>query len=514
MPEHLRALVVVVGLAAVIFGHSKAPACALAMSVADFERRRNVWFAVTLIAFLSHNFWAFIVVSAIVLLFAAQRDQNRLAMYFLLLFAVPAISEEITGLGVIDHFFTINYLRLLSLAVLLPGFLSLVTKPEIETFGRTLADKLLAGYLLLDFALQLQADTLTNALRHGVFYAFLDVFLPYYVASRSLTTLAGFRDALMSFVVAALVVSAIGIFEFGKGWLLYTGLEDALGKPWGPGYYLRRDGNLRALASTGQPIALGFSIAVAIGFSLYLRKSVPRQIDRVVVLMLLSGGLIAALSRGPWVGAVAIVVIFVAAGPSPIVRLAKLGMLGSIAALILMASPAGPTVVDHLPFIGSVDERNVLQRQRLMDVSMQVIMQNPLFGSVGARFSAPMEQLRLGDGLIDIVNSYLRITLRDGLVGLTLFVGVFLAAAVAIFRSMRSLADKEGESHVLGQALLATLFGILLIIYTVSSITVIPVIYWSVVGLGVGYAQMLRFASAAGAAHGSRYRSAGVQSAS
>jgi hypothetical protein len=39
--------------------------------------------------------------------------------------------------------------------------------------------------------------------------------------------------------------------------------------------------------------------------------------------------------------------------------------------------------------------------------------------------------------------------------------------------------------------LLSTLLGILVILLTVSSISVIPVIYWSVAGLGVAYARML-----------------------
>lgn len=40
--------------------------------------------------------------------------------------------------------------------------------------------------------------------------------------------------------------------------------------------------------------------------------------------------------------------------------------------------------------------------------------------------------------------------------------------------------------------LLATLTGILVIIFTVSSITFIPVVYWSIAGLGVAYIQMVR----------------------
>ena len=241
MPEYLRALIVILVLATVIFAFAKAPACALASTTGDFERRRNLWFGITLAAFLAHNFWIFIIVTAALLLFALRREPNKLAMFFFLLFAVPTFPAEITGLGIAKQFFTIDYLRLLVLAVLLPAFLYLRKQPDVERFGRLIPDKLIAGYIVLQFLLMLNASTFTNALRSGVFYAFIDIFLPYYVASRSLKNLQGFRDALMGFVVAAMVLSAIGAFEYAKHWLLYKNLEDVLSvQQWGYGNYLER----------------------------------------------------------------------------------------------------------------------------------------------------------------------------------------------------------------------------------------------------------------------------------
>ena len=60
MPEHLRALMVILALAAAVFVAARAPACAAATTGADFARRRTLWFAVTLAAFLSHDYWLFI----------------------------------------------------------------------------------------------------------------------------------------------------------------------------------------------------------------------------------------------------------------------------------------------------------------------------------------------------------------------------------------------------------------------------------------------------------------------
>src|SRR5690606_26155148 len=127
---------------------------------------------------------------------------NKLAMFFLILFAVPAIQHEISGLGIIQHFFTIHYVRVLALVVLLPAFLYLRKQPNSASFGSTLPDKLIISYLILQFVLMLTVNTFTGTLRSGAFYGFIDVFLPYYVASRSLKKHEDFRDALMAFAIA------------------------------------------------------------------------------------------------------------------------------------------------------------------------------------------------------------------------------------------------------------------------------------------------------------------------
>jgi O-antigen ligase/polysaccharide polymerase Wzy-like membrane protein len=496
MPEYLRALVAILVLAGAVFAVAKSPACAMACTAGDFERRRNLWFGITLAAFVAHNFWIFMVVAAALLLLAMPKEPNKLAMYLLLLFAVPVIPRDVSALGLINYLFTIDYVRLLALVVLFPAFVSLWSRPDTERFGRLLPDKLLAAYLILIFVLQLRVDTLTNALRHGIFYGFIDVFLPYYVASRSLKDLGGFRDALTGFVLAGLVLSAIGAFEFAKYWLLYPPLEDVLDARWDLGNYLGRGNVLRAQASTGQPIVLGYVIAVAAGLSLFLTKSVPSAKARGLGMLLLMAGLVAALSRGPWVGAAATFLVFIATGAFAGMRLAKLGLLGAILLPALLASPAGKTIVDYLPFVGTVEAENVTYRQQLLEISLEVVQQNPVFGAPHFMQLPVMQQLRQGQGIIDIVNTYLGVALESGLVGLALFAGFFIAVAAGLFMSMRSVPDRNDELYLLGRALFSTLLGILIMIFTLSSISVVPVVYWCVAGLGVAYARMLALARA------------------
>lgn len=492
MPQHLKDLVVILVLATVVFAFARAPACAVASTPDDFKRRRNLWFAITLVAFLAHNFWIYIVVVAALLLLTMRREHNKLAMFFFIVLALPPIQGYITGLGVIQHFFVIDYYRLLSLTVLLPAFLYLRRQPDSEPFGRLLPDKLIAGYLILQFLLMTTVTTFTDTLRNGAFYASIDVFLPYYVASRAVRNLPAFRDALMAFAVAALIAGLIGAFEYARHWLVYNALDRALGVNWMYARYLERGDAVRAVVTSGQPIPFGFSMIVAAGLFAYLKKFVPSRLVWNLGMGLLLAGMIASMSRGPWVGAVAILLAFIVTGPAAAENFMKLAAFTLIAAVLLLVLPGGDAVIDRLPFIGNIDEANVTYRRRLFEISTGVIMQNPFFGAFDYFYSPAMQELRLNSaGFIDLVNTYLGIGLTSGLVGLSLFVGFFVVIFAGIVKSMRRLTDRHGEEYLLGRALFSTLVGIMITIYTVSSITIIPVIYWCVAGLGVAYARML-----------------------
>ena len=500
MPDHLRSLVVILAISAVVFAFAKAPACAVACTVGDFERRRNLWFAITFTAFLSHNFWIYIVVTAVILLFALPREPNKLAMFFFLLFALPAVQGEIPGLGIANYFFIIHYPRLLAMTVLMSAFLFLRKSPDVERFGRSMADKLIACFIVLNVLLQFRSNTLAEGLRSVVFGAFFGTFLPYYVSSRAPRKLQDYRDVLMAFVIAAMVIGAIGVFEAARYWWLYTSLQYALGVKLFEQGYLLREGSLRAAATTGHPLVLGYVMVVAIGFFLYLKTSIAKRKDWVLGMMLLVAGLVAPLSRGPWVGAAVIVAVFIATGPAPGRAFAKLGLLGLIAVPALLLSPVGEKFVNLLPFVGTVEQDNVSYRSLLLEVSLQVMMENLYLGSDTFLQTPAMQVLMQGQGMIDLVNTYLVIGLSNGVIGLALFSSFFVAVIASIFKAMRSVSDRGSENYLLGRALLSTLLGILVIIFTVSPISVIPTIYWSVAGLGVAYVRMLSLAPAAGAA--------------
>lgn len=490
MPEHFRALVVILVLAATVFAFARRPAEDL-ITHSTFIRRRNLWLCLTCLAFVSHSFWVYAGVTALVLSVARRRDPNPLALFFLLLFLFPPVPVEIPGFGLVNSFFDLTHIRVLALCILLPAFFALRKRNATLAFGRIWPDKLLLAYLLLSTLLHLRDTTLTDALRQ-TFYLFIDVFLPYYVASRFLKTLDDFKDAMLSFSLAVMVLALVAVFEYARHWLLYSAVIDAMGLHWSLAIYLGRGESIRAIVTTGQAIALGYVISVAIGFYLFLQGSVRSTLQRRLGALLLAAGLFAPLSRGPWIGAAAIVAVFVASGRGGLKNLMLLAVAGLLTLALLPIVPGGAKILNLLPFIGTLEVGNITYRERLIDNAWIVIQRSPWLGTVDFRSTPEMQSMIQGQGIVDVVNTYLAVALESGLIGLTFFGGFFASVLFGIRKAIRAFPDNEGEGRRLGRALLATLCGILIIIFTVSSITVIPVVYWSVAGLGVAYIQMAR----------------------
>jgi O-antigen ligase len=490
MPEHIRALVAILALTSLVFAFAKKPFCAVAIAREDFARRRNLWFGITLIAFLAHNFWVYIVAVGVLVWHARAREHNPPALYFALLFAVPPIDAAIGGLGIVNNLFSIDYLRLLALILLMPTWWTLRRRADVPRFGFMVTDKFVIAYVVLLFLLRFPVDTTTNALRNG-FQMFTDIFLPYYVCSRALRDLDQFRDALAAFVLAGLLLAVLGLFEAGRHWLLYASLAEALGIDWDYAAYLGRGAALRSMASTGFPIVHGYIMVVALGFFGFLSRSIPNR-WRNPGLLVLVVGLLASVSRGPWVGAALLPLLFALTGERPLRKLAFVGLATCVVAGALVILPFGGALIEYLPFIGTVEAENVTYRQKLVDNALIVIGQNPLFGSFDALNTPEMEEMRQGQGIIDIVNTYLAIALSYGLIGVAMFAGIFISSIASIWKAMLSFRKSNDDSSFrLGQALLVTQVATLVVIATVSSILAVPIIYWSLAGLGVAYARLL-----------------------
>ena len=251
------------------------------------------------------------------------------------------------------------------------------------------------------------------------------------------------------------------------------------------GVYVRREGMLRAVASAGSPIVLGFIIMVAIGCVLAVWQTTRLRRFAGIALAIVAAGLVASLSRGPWIGAVVLVLAYLATGPNAVANVGTFAMIGAVALMAFLMTSPGSQLLDFLPFIGSVDAGSVDYRQRLFENAVQVIERNPWLGSADYLSTPEMQEMIQGQGIIDIVNTYLRVALNSGLVGLGLFLGFFTTILIGLRRVVKLNAVRDIGFSAYARASMATLIAILVTIGTVSSVEFIPYVYWSFAGLCV-----------------------------
>lgn len=485
MPEYIRALIVLSALATVVFYFVKAPATAVAMSIDDFVRRRNAWICITLAGFLSQNYWIFAAIASLLIYNAAKKDSNKIAFFFFLLLALPQISVEIPGFAGIRYFLSVDYVRILTAIVLLPVCIRARKQATEQKSKAFLPDRFLAAYIILNLILQAQYDIATNVMRSVVNWA-IDVVVPYYAISRSIKDLRSLTEVLMSFVVAATFVSVVGFFEFLRHWVLYLPMGDALGVDW-TSNYLSRGNALRARATSGHPIVFGYVTCIAFIFWIYIKNQITNRAHSICIALALSGGIIASISRGPWVGLAIGIAMIVLTAPNVWRNLLKLSLAGFAVLGGLIAVGYAERIISFLPFFGNVEEENITYRARLFDSAYQIILDNPFFGSND--YLLQMEDMRQGEGIIDLVNTFLIVGLNSGLVGLGLFITFFAWIVFFTYRVFKSF-DPKSNSFRAGQALFAALIGIMVTISTVSPIFHVPVLYWSVAALGLAYIKM------------------------
>ncbi len=459
-----------------------------------FSRWVSYWIVVTSAAFLAHNYWVFTLILVILFLVVVPKNPDfRLPVYFLLLPAAPLLASEIPGFGGIRFLFELTYPRLLALCMLLPLLSSAQRKKNesgIKPYYPT--DKYVVAYILLSFVLSFRNTTFTGGLREG-FYLLVDIYIPYFAISRYVRTLENFKAVMLALATSAFVLSIIAWFEAAKYWLLYREIEGVLGtKSLQYSSYMRRAGSLRVTTVFFGPIVFGYFLVIGLGALSFLKSYIPG------VRFKMWGGailvaLIATVSRGPWVGFAAFVLIYSLFSANKVRALTVVTAAAVFGILLLSVVPGGEKFISVLPLIGDASEAadTISYREQLFNNGIELIRRNPFFGSTNFRQSEELASSQQNSGFVDIVNSYLKIAFSIGLVGLGLFAAMFVTLILNIRKSMLRGRAISAEHGLLGQSLLAILVAILVIIGTVSSIDFIPIYYWALTGLGAAYVNMI-----------------------
>jgi hypothetical protein len=481
MFSNLKAMVVVLVTAVVVFALVK-PVFLRFMEPGDFERRRNLWLVLTAAGFLSPNIWMYILVAAPMLLWTASRDSNPAALWLFTVFVVPPVNIPIPTI-LINQLFTISQERLLGLILFLPmavHFLRTPSAPRTKTIK--VMDALLLAYGAYQIVLVLPYDNLTNAMRRSVLYL-LDIFLVYFVFSRALSERWRMKDAMAALCLACIVVAPLALFENVRNWLLYTSIPVTWGSPNEFAWLLRGD-SLRSQLSTGHSITMGYVMATALSFWLYLKAEAQGARFSWAFVPCLCAAILVSYARATWLMAAMLPVLGFALSPRRSGAAFKSLMGAALLLGGLYASPLGTRIVDLLPLIGSGDQGTIDYRQALAETSWQLIQQNPVFGNPFAYLQ--MENLRQGQGIIDMVNAYAGVAVFQGLVGLALYAGFFFTSVGGALGRLREARYESDDLAAMGAALVACMVATLVFMATVPGAWFM----WALAGILAAYSSI------------------------
>jgi len=436
-------------------------------SIETFRSRRNIWIILTVLGLISPSIWIYLLIAFPLVYRAARLDPNPAALFILIYFAVPNAQVSIPGLPF--EIFPIGHHRILALAFLVHIFqvkLSLNSGAKKTFDGMFL---LLLAFVFLKFGLDTPYRSLTHNLREAILLL-LDIVFAFLILSIFSNKKERILDCFSMWVLAAVLLSVVGIFEYFNGWLLFAGINAR----WGDENvfaFLLRAGNLRSQASTGHSLGLGLWLAIAWPFFLVIQRDKERLSLKLFFGALILMGLWSSGSRGPWLVTLISTLIYFGMNP----RGASHGVQDISKILILIVailiSPVGNIVIPYIPFVGTIDSFNVDYRVRLFEVCVDIIKSNPFFGNPFAL--SKMESLRQGQGIIDVVNGYLQIAVFHGLIALSIFVILLVVALIRAIRGWKAAREKHPDQAYIGASLVAALTGCILYVATAGVDTMI-----------------------------------------
>ncbi|MEQ1559987.1 MAG: O-antigen ligase family protein [Methyloglobulus sp.] len=481
MSELIYTFVIVLVLSGLIFWLTK-KALPEFLTKQEFNRWRLVWFVIVIAAYLSRSLWLLNgVIAATCILLIPRKPSDRVIYYLVLLCTLPTLKVDIPGFGGMRFIFTLTYPRMMTLMLLL-GLAIKANKPKLFSLK---SDKYVVLFLALISYMTFRDNTFTNSIR-GILVDLIDIFVPYFVLSRYLDTKAQLDKAFLAIMIGLAPLSLIGCLESLRHWHIFDALNISLTGSRITGYDIR-EGSLRAATIFKSPIVLGYVMVIGLGLLTYLNPMIKNRRIFALAVFAFAACLLSTMSRGPWVGAACMIFVYMWTDREAIKKIT----LWSFAAIAMVASlsltPLGTKFLDLLPFVGTSRADTVDYRARLFEQSMIVLKHHPWFGSTTFLDTPEMESMRQGQGIIDLVNSFLVIALKYGFVGLALFVAIFLVLLLRCYFILKRIPPSEVDLIRMGRILFAIVISIMLMIATVSSIDYVPVFYWAFAGILAAY---------------------------
>jgi len=427
-----------------------------------------VWVLTAASAFLIPNKWIVMAaIAAILIAFAPSRAAKRVFLYIGVFAAIPASFSLNVPFPGLNYLVSIDYAKVVTIILLGPIFVQKMFSAPPQHLKSV--DRLLLTFVLLTGVMSIRDLPFTSMLRVTL-DQFLLVFVPYVAISRTLTTQKDVEHAIKAFFVGIIILAGVGVLSTVKQWNYYVHIADFVRAKSFIDY---RNGLLR-IGATLIPSLLGFlvGIGIVIAFALRAAKDYPK-LYFFACLGVFGLVIFATGARGAWLSAAMVVISYF--------LLSKLNKAGrQILIISLLAGFAGMMVLvfqdsDLLSDkYGSFDYRAELVR-----TSMRQLADRPLFGSADFINTARFAHLRQGEGIIDLVNVYIQLSLYYGLVGLSLFIGanfLVMRGGLTMLGRLpfgRGVSPDVARVHRIVSLLIAMQIGYLVLISTISAVSYI-----------------------------------------
>ncbi len=371
---------------------------------------------------------------------------TKIAYFFGMAFTMSFFSGVMINPGIMLG--DISHPRVLVLTILLPLILTTKPDPAIAKFNSI--DKTVFVFFIWVALLNLRAPTITGMLRQNVWLV-LDHIVPYIAIRRYMSNYA---LVLASLSFALISQAAVGTAEAILKWHIHTDIEMLAGFA-DPvmAQYKFRGAFLRVQASFMNPLI--FALFANMSFLcavIYFAKIGIKPSERYSKFFALAAlgmtvlGTVSSGSRAGIAGSILIVVL------SMVLLWAAKRKRDPKKKIVTWAAIL---VTTFFIFGGDFLRENFEYRVRLVEVGSEVIKTQPIFGNPDVRDDPRMQVLHLGEGIIDIVNTYLNFALTYGLPAMILFI---LAIGKGLSGLYNSLRLTSGDKLAFGIFAFASLF--------------------------------------------------------
>jgi len=392
-----------------------------------------IFLAMFLIGMWGHIYWTAYAALLLALPLLAKGRADGAALYCILLVSMPLIGGQI----VIGSLYLTAANKYLFCALGLALVFLINRNPKPLKLHRSYFGLPIMLIVILELAQQ-RDPSITATIRQCI-PVLLTIPLPYFLISRSLADSADVRRFLLAFTLSGFVMAVVATVEARLHWLIYKQMEGFLQVQVGVNSYSKlRAGLIRAPASFPESTTLATFLVLSIMAALATRNSFTSKTKWWVVLLVLGLGLMSANSRGAFVALALGLVAWDLYGRrygALAVKVASAAGIYGFAVFAAQFSAFFAAMVGQDSGTSSTSDYRV----QLWHRGMEEIRKHPLLGQNMRTALDHLQDLRQGEGIIDLVNGYINYGLTLGYTGMIMFAVAFISLCLAMFAARQKL---------------------------------------------------------------------------